>query len=105
MLIHNPLVSRLIHVSGDDPHSVQALFDDQEWIDNLLPLVHGLPGTEVNESGLIIRCTEKRVDLATLIQQALVVARGLRTHATRLQKESLMEASDANKRQRLPLNT
>ena len=93
--VSNPLVSRMLSIQGDDTSSIEAMFGDSEWIDNLLPLVHGYEGSEVTESGVTVRVTEYFPDLSRVIQQAVVVAKGLEKHAPRLPKEVIVHQSDS----------
>jgi len=52
--VNNPLVDRLIHIESDDREGIYDLFQDMTFVDAVLPLVHGHPGSKVTEKGVFL---------------------------------------------------
>jgi hypothetical protein len=77
--VGNPVLDMLVAVKSYEPELVRALLADEDLTTELLEVLHGHPGSELNQQGLsLVLPGHLHADLEGPIEQALALARSLR---------------------------
>ena len=88
--VHNPFLRPLVCISGDHETDIVRLFDAQEFVDAMLPIVHGNKGSSITESGVQLQLPGTfHPNLTEWIQTALTAARYVDEAGRSLPKEPM----------------
>lgn len=78
--VGNPVLDMLVAVKAYELDRVRALLNDEELTTDLLEVLHGHPGSELNQQGLTLELPgHLQAELEGPIEQALALAAKLRT--------------------------